>query len=116
MRARLVAVGLCALALAACGSDDKTATTPTTATTQTASQVEAQVKAQLEQGGAGGVVDLDGDPPKIVTCQKQGGGWSCKVKTTKGRSMLCLVPQSSESGARKVPLGTTPPDCRGIDY
>jgi hypothetical protein len=80
--------------------------------TASAADVEASVKAQLEQGGGGGVVDHGNGPPKVVTCRKVGGEWRCTVKYGKGRDMLCLVP--AEDAGRKVPFGQ--PTCRGIDY
>jgi hypothetical protein len=92
-------VALVLVAGTACGgSGDKAASD----TTGSASEVEASVKAQLAKGGGGRVVDLGNDPPKLVTCRKDGGRWRCTVRTTNGRSMLCLV--NEDNSGRKLPL------------
>ncbi len=92
------AIAALVVLLTGCGSDgdDSTATT-------SASEVEASVKAQLAQGGGTGVVNLDNDKPKRVTCTKDASspnGWRCTVETVSGRSMLCIVQPRS---GKKVP-------------
>jgi hypothetical protein len=98
MRGAFAIAALVAL-LAGCGGSDGDDSTAT----MSASEVEASVKAQLANGGQPGVVNLDTDKPKRVTCTKDAAsanGWRCTVETVSGRSMLCIV--QPQSGA-KVP-------------
>jgi hypothetical protein len=94
--------------LAGCGGSDGDDSTATTS----ASEVEASVKAQLAKGGGTGVVNLDTDKPKRVTCTKdasKASGWRCTVETVSGRSMLCIL--QARSGV-KVPAA---PVCGPVD-
>jgi hypothetical protein len=76
---------------AGCGSDDEG---NATAETLTAGEVESAVQTQLSQGGSG-VLRLETDRPKQVTCVKDAGspsGWRCTVTPSKGaESYLCMV-------------------------
>ena len=77
---------------AGCGSDDEGAAT--TAENASAGEVESALRTQLSQGGSG-VVRLETDRPKQVTCVKDAGlpsGWRCTVTPSKGpESYLCMV-------------------------
>ena len=79
---------------AGCGSDDEGTATATTAETLTAGEVESAVQTQLSQSGSG-VVQLETDRPKLVSCVKDSGsssGWRCTVTPSKGpESYLCMV-------------------------
>jgi hypothetical protein len=79
---------------AGCGSDDEGTATATTAESLTAGEVESALQTQLSQGGSG-VVRLETDTPKQVTCVKDAGspsGWRCTVTPSKGgESYLCMV-------------------------
>lgn len=82
-------IALIAIA-AGCGSDgDEPA-----GTEATAAEVESAVKSHLSQGGSG-IVRLDDEQPKQITCVKDAGspaGWRCTVTPSKGgESYLCLV-------------------------
>jgi hypothetical protein len=87
---------------AGCGSDDEGTATATTAETLSAGEVESALTTQLSQGGSG-VVHLETDRPKQVTCVKDAGspsGWRCTVTPAKGpESYLCMIeidPQSKQ--------------------
>jgi hypothetical protein len=78
--------------LTGCGSDgDEGAATTATLSS---GDVESAVRTELSQGGSG-IVELDNDPPKQVTCRKDAGtasGWRCTVTPSKsGEDYLCLV-------------------------
>jgi hypothetical protein len=77
---------------AGCGSDDEGS--GTTAETVSAGEVETALEAELSQGGSG-IVQLETDEPKQITCEKDAGapsGWRCTVTPSKGEeSYLCLV-------------------------
>ena len=79
---------------AGCGSDDEGTPTTTTAETVSPAEVESALHTALSQG-ASGVVQLDTDRPKLVTCVKDAGsplGWRCTVTPGKGpESYLCMV-------------------------
>ena len=79
---------------AGCGSDDEGTATATTAESLTAGEVESALQTQLSQGGSG-IVRLESDTPKQVTCVKDAGsasGWRCTVTPSKGaESYLCIV-------------------------
>jgi hypothetical protein len=82
------------LALASgCGSDEDEGA-GTTDTGVTAAEVESALMTRLSSGGSG-VVQLDVEAPKQVTCVKDAGspsGWRCTVTPAKGReSYLCLI-------------------------
>ncbi len=99
--ALVVAFGLTGIA---CGSDDDGAadagstttgspyaTTPRADTPFSASDVEKAVAADAQGGG---VVDLDGDSPKSVSCEKDDTPirWRCSIGLSEGgRTMLCVV-------------------------
>jgi hypothetical protein len=84
---------LAGLVLAAgCGSDDESTANPAT-TVVSAGEVETALEAQLAQGGTG-IVHLETDQPKQITCVKDAGkpsGWRCTVKPSKGESYVCFV-------------------------
>jgi hypothetical protein len=82
------------LALASgCGSDEDEGAGTTTAGV-TAADVESALMTRLSSG-ASGIVRLDDDPPKQVTCVKDAdspSGWRCTVTPAKGQeSHLCLI-------------------------
>jgi hypothetical protein len=82
------------LALASgCGSDGDEGTGPTDAGV-TAAEIESALMTRLASGGSG-VVHLDNEPPKQVTCVKDAdspSGWRCTVTPAKGpESYLCFV-------------------------
>jgi hypothetical protein len=89
--ALLVALVLLA---AACGSDDEGTATATTTESLSAADVESALQTQLSQAGSG-VVHLETDRPKQVTCVKDSGspsGWRCTVTPSKGsESYLCMI-------------------------
>jgi hypothetical protein len=78
---------------AACGSDDE-GTAPTATGSLSAADVESALQTQLSQGGSG-VVHLETDRPKQVTCAKDSGStsdWRCTVTPSKGpESYLCMI-------------------------
>jgi hypothetical protein len=78
---------------AGCGTDDEGAATATTESLS-AADVESALQTQLSQGGSG-VVHLETDRPKRVTCVKDSGspsGWRCTVTPSKGsESYLCMI-------------------------
>jgi hypothetical protein len=80
---------------AACGSDGDESIGTTLATgTVSAADAETALKTELSQGGSG-IVQLETDTPKQVTCEKDAGsrsGWRCTVTPSKsGESYLCMV-------------------------
>lgn len=79
---------------AGCGSDDEGTARETPAENLSAGEVESALTTQLSQGGSG-VVLLETDRPKQVTCVKDAGspsGWRCTVTPSKGpQSYLCMV-------------------------
>jgi hypothetical protein len=82
------------LALASgCGSGEGEGADTTTATVS-AAEAESALMARLSSGGSG-VVELDVEPPKKVTCVKDAGsasGWRCTVTPANGpESYLCLI-------------------------
>ncbi len=85
-------VALAVLA-ASCGSGDEGTATSTSEAISPA-EVESALRTQLSQGGSG-VVQLESDTPKQVTCVKDAGspsGWRCTVTPSKGpESYLCMV-------------------------
>ena len=92
-------------ATSGCGSDD--------ANSRDSAAVEQSLKAQLATGKGGGVVELDGDLPRRVTCEKdeeRENGWRCRVTTTGKRTILCVVKTDPETA--KVETRT----CAPIDY
>jgi hypothetical protein len=95
---------------AGCGSDDeRTATTPETVS---AGDVESALERELGQGGSG-IVNLDNEPPKVISCVKDAGtpsGWRCTVTPSKGQeSYLCIVEVDPQTGQ------TTKKTCARID-
>jgi hypothetical protein len=97
VRAALL-IALVAIA-AGCGSDDDEAA----GTEATAVEVESAVKSHLSQGGSG-IVRLEDEQPKQITCVKDAGsasGWRCTVTLSKGaESYLCIVevdPQTKQT-------------------
>jgi len=97
----VAALGLTGIA---CGSDDEGAagsastttgnpyaTTPRADTPFSASEVEKAVAADAQGGG---VVDLDGNAPKSVSCEKGDTpiSWRCSIGLSGGgRTVLCVV-------------------------
>jgi hypothetical protein len=85
-------IALLALA-SACGSDEDEGAS-TTAAGVTAAEVESTLMARLSSGGSG-VVELDAEPPKQVTCVKDAdlpSAWRCTVAPANGpESYLCLT-------------------------
>ena len=84
-RRLILLVALVAFA-AACGSDGDDS--------GDAAEVETSLEAQLEAAEGGGVVQLDGDVPRRVTCEKDArrkNGWRCRVTTTGNRTIVCIV-------------------------
>jgi hypothetical protein len=102
MRPLLPALAVVVALLVGCGSGSDESTS-----TVSSGEVERSLLAGLSaDGGSGGIVDLGTDPPKLVTCVKDGGrknGWRCTVTPTTGKNVLCLVevdPQTKK--ARKT--------------
>ena len=101
-----VAATIAALALttAACGSDDEGAAGSGSTTTSdpyvttsgadtpfSADDVEEAVAADAQ---AGGVVDLDGNSPKSISCEKGDSpvSWRCRIAPSEGgRTVVCVV-------------------------
>jgi hypothetical protein len=96
---------------AGCASDDEgTATTPETVS---AGDVESALDRELGQGGSG-IVDLDDEPPKAISCVKDAAGtpsgWRCTVTPSKGQeSYFCDVEVDPQTGQ------TTKKTCARID-
>lgn len=76
------------LAVPACGSDGDGG--PSSA------DVERSLKADLSGGDR--VVDLGTSPPKLVECAKEGKSWRCRVTSTSGESVVCIVQADPDSG------------------
>ena len=80
---------------AGCGSDDEGTATAGSSETISPAEVESALQTELTQGGGSGVVHLETDRPKQVTCVKDAGspsGWRCTVTPSKGpESYLCMV-------------------------
>lgn len=93
----LTALLIAFLALVAgCGSDGEESAGTTLATgTTSAADAEKALETELSQGGGGGIVHLETDTPKQVTCEKDAGsptGWRCTVTPSKtGESYLCMI-------------------------
>jgi hypothetical protein len=87
------------IALAAgCGSGDDEDTAPASS-----ANVESALQTHLSQGGSG-IVQLEAEQPKQITCVKDAdspSGWRCTVTPAKGQeSYLCLVevdPQTKQT-------------------
>ena len=80
---------------AGCGADDEGTATTTASESVSPGEVEGALETELAEGGGSGVVRLETDRPKQVTCVKDAGlpsGWRCTVTPSKGpESYLCMV-------------------------
>jgi hypothetical protein len=91
VRRAVLLIALLAFA-SGCGSDEDEG--GDTTATVSAADVESALLGRLSSGGSG-IVNLDGDPPKQVTCVKDADspyGWRCTVTPAKGpESYLSLI-------------------------
>ena len=92
-----LALAFAVLALATgCGSDDDSASQPTTTSGGTATlSAEDVEKAFRAEAASGGVVNLDDGPPKSIDCVKGDGNqvWRCEVSPAGGGEpgRVCII-------------------------